>query len=236
MNKKKALREALESAKITVDDRVRAVGAVVDHGASTSSMACVFSASQRTVQLWIERCQRDGVDSLHNLLGRGRKLKCPIGMIEKNVRKLHGMNKLTPKKLCGWLGRRCGVDYSAGSAKRLLRELRFSCKASTTKLADAADKKSVKHWQKDVLRTLADAQKRNCRVVVQDEAMFVRLGKDGAKLWSPIGEKVTVERSGRRDKVVVYGAPADDGTGLMRTYDEFNAANFVKYLELARKK
>ena len=45
-----------------------------------------------------------------------------------------------------------------------------------------------------------------------------------------------MERSGSRIRAVVYGAVADDSTRLMRTYDTFNAANFVRYLELARKK
>ena len=45
-----------------------------------------------------------------------------------------------------------------------------------------------------------------------------------------------MERSGRRDKIVVYGSIADNGTILMRTYDRFNGANFVRYLELARQK
>ena len=43
-------------------------------------------------------------------------------------------------------------------------------------------------------------------------------------------------RYGSRIRVVVYGAAAGNGTRLMRTYDTFNAANFVRYLGLARKK
>ena len=45
-----------------------------------------------------------------------------------------------------------------------------------------------------------------------------------------------MERSGWRDKIVVYGSIADDGTRLMRAYDRFNGANSVRYLEPARQK
>ena len=73
-------------------------------------------------------------------------------------------------------------------------------------------------------------------MVVQDESIFIRVGGDGAKLWSPIAQRVRVGRSGWRDKIVVYGSIADDGMRLMRTYDRFNGANFVRYPELARQK
>ena len=42
-------------------------------------------------------------------------------------------------------------------------------------------------------------------------------------------------RSGSRIRVVVYGAVAGDGTRLMRTHGTSDAANFVRYLELARR-
>ena len=43
-------------------------------------------------------------------------------------------------------------------------------------------------------------------------------------------------RGGRRDRIVVYGAPADDGTRLMRKYDTFDGPTFVKYPKEARPK
>ena len=45
-----------------------------------------------------------------------------------------------------------------------------------------------------------------------------------------------MERSGWRDKIVVYGSVPDDGTRQVRTYDRFNGANFVRYPEPARQK
>ena len=80
------------------------------------------------------------------------------------------------------------------------------------------------------------AKRRGFRIAVEDESIFVSAGRDGSKLRAPAGGRVAAGRSGSRIRVVVYGAVAGDGTLLMRTYDTFNAANFVRYLELARRK
>lgn len=45
---------------------------------------------------------------------------------------------------------------------------------------------------------------------------------------------MTRGESGRRDRTVVYGALADDGTRLMRQYDTFDGSTFVRYLREAR--
>ena len=71
--------------------------------------------------------------------------------------------------------------------------------------------------------------------MVQDESIFIRIGINGRKLWSRVGEPVVVIRHGRRDKTVVYGALAEDGIRLMRQYERFDGPTFVRYLEVRRK-
>ena len=93
-------------------------------------------------------------------------------------------------------------------------------------------------WQADTKRAIAGTKRAGFRMVVQDESIFIRVGGDGdgAKLWSPMAQRVRVGRSGRRGKIAVYGSIADDGTRSVRTYDRFNGANFVRYLEPARQR
>ena len=40
---------------------------------------------------------------------------------------------------------------------------------------------------------------------------------------------MAVIRHGRRDRIVVYGAPAEDGIRLMRQYERFDGSTFVRY-------
>ncbi len=91
------------------------------------------------------------------------------------------MEKLTPKKLCNWVRRRLHVTYSVGSIKRILRTTGFSLKTSTTRLADAADAKAVRRWQRAAKDTIALAKRRGFRITVQDESIFVSTGRDGKK-------------------------------------------------------
>ena len=59
---------------------------------------------------------------------------------------------------------------------------------------------------------------------------------NGRKLWSRVGDPVTVSRHGRRDRTIVFGALAEDGTRLMRQYGRFDGPTFVRYLKEVRRK
>ena len=72
--------------------------------------------------------------------------------------------------------------------------------------------------------------------MAQDESIFLRTGTNGRKLWSRVGEPVAVIRHGRRDRTVVYGTPAEDGTRLMRQYERFDGPMFVRCLKEVRRK
>ena len=47
---------------------------------------------------------------------------------------------------------------------------------------------------------------------------------------------MTVIRHGKRDKTIVYGTLAEDGTRLMRQYERFDGPKFVRYLKEVRRK
>ncbi len=236
MNKTKILTDAMRVEKDNrVYTRILAVRSVL-LGNTTAQTAEIADVTQRTVQMWVERFELDGVDGLRDSPNRGKKPKVPVGRIKKIATRLRRMEKLTPKKMRNWVRRKLHVTYSVGSIRRILRTMGFSLKTSTTKLANAADAKEVRRWQREAKDTIRLAKRRGFRITVQDESIFVSTGRDGRKFWSPVGDRIEVQRSGRRERVVVYGTVADDGTRLMHTYDKFNSINFVRYLKQARKK
>ena len=120
--------------------------------------------------------------------------------------------------------------------RRILRFLGFSSKRSATMYASAADADSVRQWQTGAVGTISRAKRRGFTIVAQDESIFLRTGTDGRKLWSRVGDPVTVSRHGRRDKTIVYGTLAEDGTRLMRQYGRFDGSMFVRYLKEVRRK
>ena len=102
--------------------------------------------------------------------------------------------------------------------------------------APAADADSVRRWQAGATGTISGAKRRGFTIVAQDESIFLRTGTNGRELWSRVGDPVTVSRHGRRDKTIVYGTPAEDGTRLMRQYGRFDNPTFVRYLKAVRRK
>ena len=120
--------------------------------------------------------------------------------------------------------------------RRILSLLGFSSKRPATMYASAADADSVRRWQAGATGTISGAKRRGFTIVVQDGSIFLRTGTSGRKLWSRVGDPVTVSRHGRRDKTAVYGTPAEDGTRLMRQYGRFDGPTFVRYHKEARRK
>ena len=99
-----------------------------------------------------------------------------------------------------------------------------------------ADSDAVRQRQAGAAGTISWAKRRGFAVVMQDESIFIRIGTNGRKLWSHVGEPVTVIRHGMRDRAVVYGALAEDGIRLMRQYERLDGPTFVRYLKEARRK
>ena len=105
-----------------------------------------------------------------------------------------------------------------------------------TLYASAADADTARRRQADAAGTISRAKRRVLTIVVQDESIFLRTGTNGRKLWSRVGDPVIVSRCGRRDRTVVFGALADDGTRLVRQYERFDGPTFVRHLRKVRRK
>ena len=230
------LTEAMHAERdIRIRNRMMAVRGILA-GYPTKDAAYFADVDRRTVQLWMARFDEGGIGGLRDAPGRGRPPRAGYGRIRKLADRLAGKNMLTPRKLRNWIRGKLNARYSLCSMRRILRLLGFSSKRSATMYASAADSDAVRQWQAGAAGTISWAKRRGFAVVVQDESIFIRIGTNGRKLWSRVGEPVAVIRHGRRDRTVVYGALAEDGTRLMRQYERFDGPTFVRYLKEARRK
>ena len=230
------LTEAMHAERdIRIRNRMMAVLGVLK-GHSTRIASDFADVDQRTVQLWVARFDEGGISGLRDAPGRGRASRARYGRIRKLADRLAGENMLTPGKLRNWICWRLDARYSLCSVRRILCFLGFSSKRSATMYASAADADSVRQWQADATGTISGAKRRGFAVVVQDESIFIRIGTNGRKLWSRVGEPVAVIRHGRGDRTIVFGALAEGGTRLMRQYGKFDGPTFVRYLKKVRRK
>ena len=230
------LTEAMRAERdVRIRNRMMAVMGVLK-GHSTKTASDFADVDRRTVQLWVARFNEGGIGGLQDAPGRGRASRARYGRIRRLADRLASRNMLTPRKLRNWIRGKLYIRYSLCSVRRILRFLGFSSKRSTTRYASVADADTIKRWQADAAGMISGAKRRGFTIVVQDESIFVRVGTNGRKLWSRVGDPVAVTRYGRRDRTVVYGALAEDGTRLMRQYEKFDGPTFVKYLEEVRRK
>ena len=235
----KKIRELTEAMRAEEDIRIRnrmmaVLGVLKCH--STKIASDFADVDQRTAQLWVARFDEGGIGGLRDAPGRGRPPRAGYGRIRKLADRLAGKNMLTPRKLRNWIRGKLNARYSLCSVRRILRLLGFSSKRSATMHAPAADADSVRQWQAGATGTMSGAKRCGFAVVVQDESIFLRTGTNERKLWSRVGDPVTVSRHGRRDKTIVYGALAEDGTRLMLQHGRFDGPTFVRYLKEARRK
>ena len=230
------LTEAMRTEKdIRIRDRMMAVRGVLS-GHATSVATDFAGMDERTIRLWMARFDEDGIDGLRDAPGRGRRPKVALVRIRRLANRLSDRNMLTPQKLRDRIRKKADYRYSLCNVRKILRRLGFSPKRSVTEYSSAADADAVRQWQADAAGTIREAKRRGFVIVVQDESIFVRIGTNGRKLWSPVGDPVTISRHGRRDRVVVFGALAGNGTRPVRRYDRFDGPTFVQYLKEVRRK
>ena len=235
----KKIRELTEAMRAEQDARIRnrmmAVRGILA-GYPTKDAAYFADVDRRTVQLWAARFDEGGIGGLRDAPGRGRPPRAGYGRIKKLADRLAGKNMLTPRKLRNWIRGRLDARYSLCSVRRILRSLGFSFKRSITEYVSAAGGDEVRRWQADAAGTISSEKRRGFTVVAQDESIFLRTGTNGRRLWSRVGDPVAVSRHGRRDRTIVFGALAEDGTRLMRQYGRFGGPTFVRCLKEVRRK
>ena len=73
------------------------------------------------------------------------------------------------------------------------------------------------------------------KIVVEDESIFTYDVKI-TSVWAVKGTKPRILTTGSKRKVVWFGALAEDGTQLFRSYDVANTDTFLNFVEILHKK
>ena len=158
------------------------------------------------------------------------------GRIRKLADRLAGKNMLTPRKLRNWIRGKLNARYSLCSMRRILRLLGFSSKRVCYHVCLGSCADAVRQWQAGATGTISGGKKARIYDRGAGRVHISQNGTNGRKLWSRVGDPVTVSKHGRRDRTVVFGALAEDGTRLMRQYERFDGPTFVRYLKEVRRK
>ena len=234
---KTSLMEAIKSEKnVKIHKKLIAVNLVRSKGCSTSFAAESVGVTQRSVQLWLEHFDNDGIEGLRTLPQEGRPPLVPHIRIKKMAKRLCNKGKLTPKKLQRKIYNKYRVKYSMCNIRKILNWFDYTLKASTRTYVKASSKSECTRWRNENLPDILRMEGRGFTVVIQDESIFVHDSMAGKKYWSLRGERIPIKSTGSHTKIIVYGALAGDGSQLFRLYPKFNGETFVQYLEDMRLK
>lgn len=233
MDRKKEL-ELLEAIRNEKDlkTHTRMVGVRFVHSGSTVAfVAETMGVDGHTVRNWLRNYEERGIDGLRDRPRPGAKPEVKLGLLENTASELYKQLMLTPRMMCKRIEEKTGYKYSECNMRKILHKLGYSLTKTATKYMHAASSEKAKKWQKYTEGWILRMKREGYTIVVQDETILHRMGKDGLKCWSPKGERIVVERSTSKEKTVVYGAVADDKTSLVRQYDKFNADTCLDYFK-----
>ncbi len=214
--------------------RLIAVNMIKSNETSISGMVDRIGVSVRTIELWMERYEKHGVRGLDNMNIPGRPPRLSIKKIRMTASILLKINQLTPKSLGVLLHERHGILYSLCHIRRIMRKLDFSPKVATPTFANRANRRIIRAWRRHLRKTISRLKRMGYTVIIQDEAIFINGFHKGRKLWSRVGKRIPIMQTEGHKRIVVYGALAEDGSQLFRTYERFNVETFLKYLEEMR--
>jgi len=218
-----------------VRDRILAVRFVLDHGMTRAKAASLLDCDEKTVRMWVSRYASGGLGALRDLPRPGRPPVVPRGGPEVAVREASA-SPTTPAEVLKAVAGAFGEAFHPASVRRIMRGAGLSCKRPSLVHANRASRRAVRRWQKRMRRRIGRLRAMGYTILVQDESIFVHDAGRGAKYWPPVGERVHVLYTGSHRRFVVFGALAEDGRQLFRTYDRFDAYTFVVYLRELRRK
>ena len=228
--KREELRDAHHSEKSGhVRDRMLAVHCVVNMGMTHEDTADTLMRCPGWVGKWVARYREGGLPALRDLPRSGRPLAVPRTALDGILADASG-SPTTPAAVRDRIAGAAGTLFHIASVRRLMREFGLSRKRPRKAHVNRASASAVRSWQ----RRLAGAAPRLARagytMLVQDESIIVNDAGGMATHWTPRTVPVYEPYTGSHERIVVYGAIAEDGRQAFRTRDKFNADTFAQYL------
>ena len=237
MNRLDGLNSAIRTEKdLKVRTKLMAVRVVLELGHPTENMAAVFDVTARCIRQWVERFNRDGLDGLRDKPKSGRPKAVPAGDIRQAAAELHQKTSLTPKRPREKIIGLTGVRYAVSYIRKMLCALGFSKRIPHPVHVNASTNQQCTRWYEETMRLISRLKRCGFTVITQDKSFFVNDVIRGHKLWAPVGKPIHVPHAGSHEKVVGYGAIADDRTHLFRIYEKFDTATFIRHLDELRHK
>ena len=229
----KTKREELEKAykkekNPGVAARMLAVHMVHVREKSVSATAADLMRADKWVYDWLKRFDAGGLGGLRDLPKSGRPASVPRTTMDRIIGKA-SQGRCTPKELQELVRTEANIRLHITSIRRIMRGYGLTPKIPQKVHINQANKRAVQNWQYRFGKRVSRLEEEGFTIV--DGAFFAHDAVSGRKYWSPRGERIVVPYTGSHQKIVVYGAIANDGRQLFRTHERFDAPTFIRYLK-----
>ena len=230
MDRLEELDEAIGAEKdLRIKQRMLAVRAVLRFDYSTKQAAEIFGVTDRCIRNWVARFKAGGPKALRDLPKSGRPPSAPRDRIDDIISTAADMYT-TPERLREEIYQETGLYFSLGHIRRLMRQNGVSSKVPTLLHVNRKSRRAVLRWQRHLVKRILRLKRRGYIVVVEDEAFFVWDTVKGKKLWTWTDRRIFMQYTGSHQRIAVFGALAEDGSQLFRSYGTANSDTFMDFV------
>ena len=218
----------------TLEIRLRAVKAVVDHGMSLSAVADAYGTDRTTIHRWLTRFHEEGESGLNRKEGSGRPRKFAelnsVRMKELVLSRAseHGFETdfWTTRRVIQVVRNEFSIIVSKQTILRRLHEAGLTYQKPERKYFELSEEER-QDWRRTELPKIRNAV-RQFRAILyfQDEAN-ISLTALLAKTWAPCGKTPKQEVTGKRGGVSAMSAITSSGRLIFRLLDKRIASGEV---------
>ena len=230
------LAETLKAASKTEKDprvllRITAIHMILVLKKSVKLVAKELMRSKNWAYKWLNRFQDEGLSGLHDRRRTGRPNKLETRTFKKIVNEtLDKYIGVQPIKLQHDIRKNTGVKYSVSHVRKTLRKIGLKPKKPRKVHVNKARRRSIRRWQKRLLRQIARLKYEEFTIGIEDEAFVIYDVISGKKYWVPIGQELLVTYTGSHKRVAVHGTIMDNGRHFFRTYEYSTSKTVIAYL------
>ena len=229
MTNAREMRSHIRRMTHTFETKLLAIS-MLKKGSEKEDVADGFGISVQTLNNWLRRFERDGMDGLRRVEGQGRRPDVPLKKFGSCCRILCRRGRLTVKRLISYVRRKAGKMYSESQTKRRMRALGYRWKATRLVYDNASTPEECEAWKRANLPHISRLINRGYRLVAEDECVFHHQTRP-SRSWQGPGSRPVLQYSGRHTRTILLGGLADDGTHVMIRAKKNNGRAFLRLVK-----
>ena len=195
---------------------------------TAAEVANIFEVTERTIFNWVNQYQNEGIAGLEDQPGRGRKKY----VSDEEFREILEREEITtPLQVQKIIHEEYDIEYHLDTIRYRMRKLGWSIKSNETTYSHRAKPKEIRKTQKEHLEEISRLEEEGWTLFAMDQAIFTLATTKGPKFWSKKGTRIYTPTKYSRDKVVVFGAIAENNEHFFQLFDRTTNETMMEFID-----